>query len=97
MFSGNKLGTSANTLGLRWLFQLPHGWQGWGEHLAVAPTPQTGGSLPLLSAPGAGELGPQGSSLPHPTSVFSGASDLAAPGEPGLLPNKVAIYKLLGR
>jgi hypothetical protein len=25
MFSSNKLGMSANTLGLRWLFQLPHG------------------------------------------------------------------------
>ena len=41
MFRGNKLGMSANTLGLRWLFQLPHGrLGGWGCHLARAPTPK---------------------------------------------------------
>lgn len=44
MFSGNKLGMSANTLGLRWLFQLPHGrLGGGGYHLALALTPQKGG------------------------------------------------------
>lgn len=43
MFSGNKLGMSANTLGLRWLFQLPHGRPGREGastfHPAVASPP----------------------------------------------------------
>lgn len=41
MFSGNKLGMSANTLRLRWLFQLPHGRLGRRGrcHLAAAPSP----------------------------------------------------------
>lgn len=41
MFSGNKLGMSANTLGLRWLFQLPHGRLGGGEMPpCVGPDPK---------------------------------------------------------
>nr|CAI9713314.1 unnamed protein product [Rangifer tarandus platyrhynchus] len=46
---------------------------------------------------GAGDLRPQASPLPRPSSVPSVVSDPSTPGEPGLLPNKVAIYKLLGR
>lgn len=47
MFRGNKLGMSANTLGLRWLFQLPHGRIGGGGlPPCVAPDPQIGGWVP---------------------------------------------------
>lgn len=49
MFSGNKLGMSANTLGLRWLFQLPHGRlerEGVSTfHPAVAPSPPIRGGI----------------------------------------------------
>lgn len=59
--------------------------------------PQTGG-WSLSGAPlRAGDLRPQVSPLPRPSSVPSVVSDPSALGEPGLLPNKVAIYELLGR
>lgn len=49
MFNGNKLGMSANTLGLRWLFQLPHGRlerEGVSTfHPAVAPSPPNRGGI----------------------------------------------------
>lgn len=61
MFSGNKLGMSANTLGLRWLFQLPHGRFGREGvstfHPAMAPsTPIRGGISPWRPS---GDPGPQ--------------------------------------
>lgn len=61
MFSGNKLGMSANTLGLRWLFQLPHGRLGREGvstfHPAVAPSPPIrGGISPWRPS---GDPGPQ--------------------------------------
>ena len=76
-------------------------WPAWKGGAATLlrppPHPQTGGWS--LSEPplGAGDLRPQASPLPRPSSVPSVVSDPSAPGEPGLLPNKVAIYELLGR
>jgi hypothetical protein len=101
MFSGNKLGMSANTLGLRWLFQLPHGRlerEGVSTfHPVVAPSPPIrGGISPWRPS----ELETRAHSLPctrPPSSVPISARRGVAPGEPWLLVNKVAIYKLLGR
>lgn len=75
-------------------------WPAWKEggcHLAATPIPkQAGGPSPERPLED-GDLRPQASPLPCPSSVPSVVSDPSAPGEPGLLPNKVAIYKLLGR
>ena len=73
-------------------------WKGGGCHLAATPPipKQAGGPSPEPPL-GAGDLRPQVSPLPRPSSVPSVVSDPSALGEPGLLPNKVAIYELLGR
>lgn len=52
MFSGNKLGMSANTLGLRWLFQLPHGRLGRrGAATLLRPPSPNRRVVPLRSGP----------------------------------------------
>lgn len=52
MFSGNKLGMSANTLGLRWLFQLPHGRLGRrGAATLLRPPSPNRRVVPLWRAP----------------------------------------------
>lgn len=82
MFSGNKLGTSANTLGLRWLLQLPHGplWRGEGLPPALStPDPQHAYPVPPRRPSGL-EMGTQG--LRCPSSGLS-ACDPAKLGSQG--------------
>lgn len=77
MFSGNKLGTSANTLGLRWLFQLPHGRRGAGGGFTEpGPFPPK----PASQHPSDLATGTSGLSAPRPSSV-----PISAPGKPRLL------------
>lgn len=66
MFSGNKLGTSANTLGLRWLFQLPHGWQGWGGAPCCGPHPPNRRVAPSPERPWSWRAGTPGLFSPSP-------------------------------
>lgn len=96
MFSGNKLGTSANTLGLRWLFQLPHGGGVLPPCVGPDPPNRRVGSLSL--APRLGWRSETQGSLPlapPPSLALPWTTQLVVSS--GCWLNKVAIYKLLGR